>query len=1054
MAKSKAFKWIKRIFIGLGIFLIVFIIAAITLPILFKKQILEAVKSAANEQLNATVDFEDVNLSLIWTFPNFSLSLKKLTVTGKEEFDSLKLADIENISLRLNLWKVIGGDYEVNGVVIDKPKFYVKILNNGKANYDIMKPDTSTTKKKEDSSEAVPFKAKLRYYAINHADIIYDDAPGDMYVKIINLTHTGSGDLTNNNFDFFTRTTIDEITVKMARIAYLNKTKVDIKLNVGVVMESDKTTINLMDNNFKLNALELKADGGIVMKGDDIIFDKLTLSTPNTAFSSVLSMIPAAFTKDFSKVETKGSFSFSANVNGLYNAKSYPAFLVDLKVNDGEFKYPDLPMPVTNINTAISVKSPSSDLDKMTVDVTKFQLKLGNNPFDATLRLKTPISDPDIDTKVNGKIDLAALAKAFPMEGVSSMTGLIDANLQAKTRMSYVEKKQYDKVDMKGLLGISNFIYIAEGMPNITIKNMKMEFTPNNVNLEDFDVVIGKSDIKASGKLDNILTYFSRDKIMMGSLIVRSNLLDIDEMMGSGGETAPTDERAATNMVDTTTAPTNSEVFDRWDFAADFQCKQMKYDVYDIKNMVAKGSFSPSRAKLENFEMLIGKVDLKADGQLDNIFGYLYDNEILKGDLNLFSNYMNLNQFMTEDGAATEPEPQPAPSNPEAVESAYEPILVPANLNFHIKARFNTLIYDTYKLKNTIADLRIRDEKLEIVNLSCYAFGGSLAFNGEYNTKNHTEPTFIFGYDVQRLDFQEVAAGVPMVAYFAPAIKALFGKFSSQFKINGILGDNLYPKLSSLNSEGLLETFDATLRGLTPMKALADQLKLKDIENLVLTNTKNFFKIENGKFILKPFAFKHKDIDMTFGGEHGLDQKMNYDLKMRVPKKLLDKVGVGQAASTGFKALAGEASKLGIKMEEAEFLNIGVGIGGTTTKPTFKPKLLGAEGKSGGSLGDQVKESIKEEANKLKDEAEAKVREEADKLKDEAEARARAEAERAAKELEERARAEADRLTKQAQNSAEAKRIKDSIDAVLKKQKEDLLKKTPPIKIPKNPFGK
>ena len=1053
MAKSKAFKWIKRIFIGFGIFLVLFVIAAVTLPIVFKKQILEAVKSAANEQLNATVNFEDVSLSLIWTFPNFSLGLKKLTVTGKEEFDSLKLADIENISLRLNLWKVMGGDYEVNGVVIDKPKFYVKVLNNGKANYDIMKPDTSTAKKEETTAEATDFKARLRYYAINNADIIYDDAPGDMYVKIINLTHKGNGDLSASEFEFFTKTTIDEITVKMGGIPYLNRTKVDAKVDLGIAMDSDKMSIKLMENTIKLNALELKADGGIVMKGDDMTFEKLTLSTPNTAFASVLSMIPAAFTKDFANVKTKGSFSFSANVNGLYNAKSYPAFLVDLSVSDGEFQYPDLPMAVTNINTAISVKSPGSDLDRMTVDITKFHIKLGNNPFDATLKLKTPMSDPDIDTKINGKIDLAELAKAFPMEGVSSMKGIIDANLQAKTKMSYVDKKEYDKVDMKGLLGIAGFVYIAEGTPNVMIKNMKMEFTPNNVNLEDFEVTIGKSDIKASGKLDNILSYFSRDKIMMGSLIVRSNLLDLDELMGTGGDSTATDEQAATNMVDTTTAASSSEVFDRWDFAADFQCKQMKYDVYDIRNMAAKGSFSPSRAKMENFEMLIGKVDIKADGQLDNIFGYLYSNEVLRGELNLFSNYMNLNQFMSEDGAATEPAPAPAPTNPETVESEYEPILVPANINFHMKARFNTLIYDTYKLRNAVADLVVRDEKLTINNLSCDAFGGSLAFNGEYNTKNKTAPTFAFGYDVERLDFQEVASGVPMVTYFAPAIKALFGKFSSQFKINGIMGDNLYPKLSSLNAEGLLKTFDATMKGLTPLKGLANQLKLTDIENLNLKNTTNFFKIENGKFILTPFAFKSNDIDMTFGGEHGLDQNMKYALKMRVPKKLLDKVGVGQAASTGFKALSGEASKLGIKMEEAEFLNIGVDVGGTTLKPTFKPKLLGAEGKSGSSLGDQVKESIKDEANKLKEQAENKAKEEVDKLKEEAEARARAEAERAAKELEARAKAEADRLAKQASNSAEAKRIKDSIDAVLKQQKEDLLKKNP-IPLPKNPFKK
>ena len=62
MAKSKAMKWIKRILIGFAIFLVVFVAAALTLPIIFKKQILEAVKKAANEQLTAKIDFKDVSL--------------------------------------------------------------------------------------------------------------------------------------------------------------------------------------------------------------------------------------------------------------------------------------------------------------------------------------------------------------------------------------------------------------------------------------------------------------------------------------------------------------------------------------------------------------------------------------------------------------------------------------------------------------------------------------------------------------------------------------------------------------------------------------------------------------------------------------------------------------------------------------------------------------------------------------------------------------------------------------------------------------------------------
>ncbi len=678
-------------------------------------------------------------------------------------------------------------------------------------------------------------------------------------------------------------------------------------------------------------------------------------------------------------------------------------------------------------------------------------MKLGNNPFEAMLKLSTPLSDPNIDAKVKGKIDMEELAKAFPMDAVSSLKGILNADLEAKTKMSYVEKQQFERVDMKGLLSITGFTYIAKSMPSILINRMKMEFTPNAVNLNEFDVKIGKSDIQANGKLDNILTYFSGDKIMKGNLRVRSSLFDFNDMMKSMESESNADVTAATNMTDTTSAENeDGKIFDRWEFSTDFICKKTIYDVHEINNIVAVGSFSPSIIKLNKLEMLIGKIDLMAIGELENIFPYLFDNQEIKGNLNIVSKYMNLNQFMSKNGQATELAPKPAPENPETARSELEPIIIPPNINFHLTAAMNTLIYDSYNLKNVKADIRIRNQKAEIINLSCNAFGGSIALNGDYNSQNPEAPTFAMGYDMSRLDFQQVAEGIPFITHMAPAMKSMFGKFSSQFKMNAVLGKNLYPKMNTIYADGLPQTFDATLKGLAPLKGLSDKLKIKELESFNIKNTTNFFNIEDGKFSIKPFAFKHGDIDMTFGGSHSLDQKMDYDLKMRIPKKLLDKTGLGKSASEGMKALSGQASKLGINIDEAEFLNVGVDIGGTTSKPTFIPKVLGAEGKSGKSMGDQVKDNLKEEAEKLKKEAEEKVKAEAEKLKKEAEDRAKAEAERLSKELENKAKAEAERLAKQAKDNAEAKRIRDSIDAALKAAKEKLLKDK--LKGVPNPF--
>ena len=76
-------------------------------------------------------------------------------------------------------------------------------------------------------------------------------------------------------------------------------------------------------------------------------------------------------------VATYISDLFSLNqisVKGRYNAttKTYPAFNIKLDLVNGDVKYPDLPLGITNINTNMVVNSPSSNLDEMLIDISKF----------------------------------------------------------------------------------------------------------------------------------------------------------------------------------------------------------------------------------------------------------------------------------------------------------------------------------------------------------------------------------------------------------------------------------------------------------------------------------------------------------------------------------------------------------------------------------------------------------------------------------------------------------------------------------------------------------
>lgn len=1082
---GKATKWIIGVVSGL---LILVVAAAILVPILFKDDLLRMGKDYANEYIDATLDFneESVQLSLLWSFPDVSFSIEDLSVTGKGAFEGKKLADIGHFYFTVNILDIINQNYTVNGIELADADFYVKVLRDGTANYDIMISDGTTADVAEESKptqNASELSLSIDHWALTNINLIYDDEPAQLYVELKDLDHEGSGDFASTLVDFETQTSIEALTASSGGIRYLRKANLTLDFNAG--LDLAKKVYELRDNRLRINALELVADGSISQPNkDDLVLD-LTFEALRTSFGSVLSLIPAAYIKDFDDVKTKGNVQLNGFAKGTYNKNTYPAFALNLSVDNGEVQYPDLPLPIREVNANIKVNSPKSDLNAMTLDVTKFHFEVGSNPVDATLRLRTPMSDPDVKATVDGTVVLDEFSKAFPMEGVAALTGTIKANLDVDTRMSYVTEEKYDKVKMKGGLAINQVKYSASNLPLVKIKEIVMEFTSNAVNLDNFDLTIGRSDLKGSGQLDNLLTYFSRDNIMKGNLKLRSKYFNANEILkaqssASTEETpAAPDKNVATRMQDTTVAET--PIFDAFNFSIDAEMAAVQYDVYNILNLKTKGSFSPSLAKLENLSFDIGEVDIQAKGIMENVFGYLFHDELLEGTVTFYSEYMNLNQFMTKDGTAEEPEAtiKEVPDDVTKVESEMKPILVPDNLDLTLLATMKRLLYDNYDLHNVQAEIHVKDQILDIVALRADAFGGDIFVNGAYNTQNPKDPKFAFAYKVDRLSIPTVFNQVGVAQRFAPFLKSVTGTLSSDFEIKGDLQDNLYPDLGSLAAVGVLETFDTEIKDNETLTRLGNQLNIAALKEVNLANTINRFKIKDGKLKIEPGAYHIAGMDIVAGGEHGLDNQMDYEVKLRVPRSLLGGNAVGAAANRaidkGLATLAPQAKQLGVNLEQSQFINLKVDVLGAMSKPQFKVHLLGGETSDGKNLGEQVTASIKEEAEKAKAELEAKAKAEKERIQREAQAKIDAEKERLRKEAEERARMLAQQAAKDPQAALDSLKntdiqgILNGDNGILKdpagqlgdifkndkdKDQKDKNKKTNPFGNFKNPFEK
>lgn len=532
----------KRLFQVLGTLILLVVAAAIILPIVFKDEIIARAKEEMNKSLTATVDFKDIDISLFRSFPNFALTLEGTTVDGQGVFEGVRLADIGSFNVDLNLFSVISGNtYEIEGIQLKDVTVHVIVDTSGAANYDIVKASEGEEEVEVVSEESSIFKLSLKGYEVENFNLIYDDRPGNMMVNIKELNHKGTGDFSETIVNLATKTTIAGLTFGYEGVDYLHKTAVDADMDFQFDQEAFKITF--MENQVSLNDLLLKFDGWVLMPEDDIDMD-LSFEAPGNDFKTLLSLVPVVYAEDFASVKTTGDFNLKGSAAGKYsdNPETYPTFDLVFNINNATFRYPDLPAGVDGINVKAHIFNKSTDLDGMVIDVPTASAVVAGSPINASLNLKTPMSDPQIAMFVKTDFELTNIAKVVPASGYD-YSGRIAADLDVATKMSDIDNERYENVKAEGNLLIEGVNLKSDSLPyDVALNKMEMAFSPQNVDLKAFDSKIGKSDIAANGRIDNLLGYALEDQTLKASFNLTSQLMDLNELSGAGEEEVAAEE--------------------------------------------------------------------------------------------------------------------------------------------------------------------------------------------------------------------------------------------------------------------------------------------------------------------------------------------------------------------------------------------------------------------------------------------------------------------------------------------------------------------------------
>lgn len=624
-------KWTKRILLTIVVLIALLLVAAVLVPILYKDKIEAAVKEQVNASMNATVEWGDWDIGILRSFPNASVEVKNVRVCNKAPFEGICLADIGDVRVTIGLMSLFSDRIQIQRVALDRPVIHVKVLKDGRANWDIAKTDSTNAELPVDTSTA-KFNVALKQYSISKGRITYDDESLPMRMDLNGVEHTGSGDFTQDLFTLRTKTTADSLTVVYDGVKYLRNVKADATADIDMDLPHMKFTFK--DNDIKVNRLELGLDGWLAMPADDIDMD-LKWNMKKNDIGALLSLVPAEFAGNLDGVDMTGKAAFNGYVKGTYNETTMPGFGVTINVDNGRFKYPSLPASVEGIFVDCNINSPQGkDLDGMVVDLKRFALNMAGNPVEARMHLETPISDPNVEAAVKANLDLASVKKVVPLPKGNELNGAVRADVQMAGRMSDVEAQRYDKFKAQGQLAVKGMNYKSDSLPyTVAISNLVFDFSPRFLALTDFTGNVGHSDIKANGRLDNYLQWWLKDSTLTGAFNVGSNLFDLNELMGPPSAEAPAGNAPQAD----TTAMAVIEVPKNVDFTMSAAVKEVRYD--DMTLADAKGSLRIHDRRVDlrgmGFNMFDGRIGMDGSYSTADPAKPVFDMDLNVGNVDL-----------------------------------------------------------------------------------------------------------------------------------------------------------------------------------------------------------------------------------------------------------------------------------------------------------------------------------------------------------------------------------------------------------------------------------
>lgn len=939
-------KIIKRTLITLTSLIVILLIAiAVALNFVFTpEKITPTVTDLLNENLNAKVSCERMELTFFSTFPYFGVKLTKGSVVtpgyNGHKADTLAQFDLCRASFNAEkLW--IKHNLVINKLTITNPKVKAVIHKNGAPNWDIVKQTAADTITVKDTTA---FKIKsifIKKLNVENASIAYHDYVTHAHVNADSLNVTLKAANTDDIMVLSTETSGRHISFSKDGYSFAKNLKAGI--TTKILYEKKKHKVDFEKSELKLNDIDFIAEGHL--QRDTLTNDVHTdvaLEMKVPSLKTLWETVPShLIQKD--DIDVAGNVVLKVTSKGIYSKNRLPLTDIVFKIDNGILKYNNFPGEIRHLEADLHTVLNYDKPEESYLNIKQVYLEGTGVDLKGNAVVKNLLKDPEIDTNIKGDLDLTTLKKKFPIAKEIEARGLAHIDINAAFKSNDILKSKFNNMKVKGNSTFTNLL-VNDPKDTIYLQTKKTELVfgrkaDDDANRKSFGKITA-TDLTVKYKNQHNLTLAGlnvklRAKMQKDSVPKLAAEIDLKNLKYNGinkikGVIRKAAISAELSPKSTKDRPAISTTF-TVDSAAVWQDKKFvgikngNYKLLVRKNRddiwMPRGfvefnnlyAYTPEFAlplrmehskiqvnnraiTLKNAHIFFGNSDVTLTGQINNMFAKKAPGKIIDATLTLTSNFIDANEIMKIMDAQPHKEEQPdfkqvaenKTNVPKKISHKKTVFKIPENINFTFNSDVKKLHYGTLDMKDLKGILKIEDGHLKLNHFELTTLAARLTTSINYVAVNDRRAKVDFDLNLHDVEMANISKVMPAMDSLFPMTKSFIGKGHLRMQGSAQLNRSMDVIIPSVQSIAALQATDIMVLDSQTLKDMAKTLMFKDKETKAINKLNMEMIIEKSHMEILPAYVEIDRYQLAVGGIQNLDLSYDYHvsvLKSPIPFK-------------------------------------------------------------------------------------------------------------------------------------------------------------------------